>query len=74
MLKRSLRLVHLAIMAAVLGLLLTGCGGPTGPAAQLIKQYPWLGALGIAFVKGLLERFGYDLPDLLAAAAAALAD
>jgi len=65
------------MMAAILSLLLAGCGQVTmsvsiSSSGQLIKDYPWIATLGLAFIKGLLERFGYDLPDLLAAAAAAL--
>jgi len=64
----------MAIITAILSLLLTGCGpGSVPSAANLIKEYPWLAVLGLAFIKGLLERFGYNLPDLLAAAAVALA-
>jgi hypothetical protein len=61
----------LTVFTSILSLLLiTGCG-PSG-AEQLIKEYPWLGSLGLAFINGLLQQFGTDLPGLLVAAAAAL--
>jgi hypothetical protein len=74
MIKRPVRLMRMAMMVSVLSLLLTGCrSGPVISAANLIKEHPWLAVLGIAFIKGLLERFGYNVPDILAAAALALA-
>jgi hypothetical protein len=64
------------VTAAVLGVvLITGCGpaaSGTSGVQQLIQQFPWLSALGISFLQGLLEQFGTNLLGLLAAAAAAL--
>jgi hypothetical protein len=73
--KRSVRLMRMAILATVLSVLLTGCGSVSvASAAELIKEHPWLAVLGLAVIKGLLERFGYDLPGLLVFAAALVAD
>jgi hypothetical protein len=75
MIKRPVQLLRAATMAAILTLLLTGCGsGSVISAANLIREHPWLAVLGVAFIKGLLERFGFNVPDILIAAAAALAD
>lgn len=74
MIKRPARLLRITMMAAILSLLLTGCGsGSVMSAANLIREHPWLAALGLALIKGLLERFGYSVPDMLAAAALLLA-
>lgn len=75
MIKRPVRLLRMVMITAILSPLLTGCGsGPAVSAANLIREHPWLATLGTAVIKGLLERFGYDLPDVLAAAAALVAD
>jgi len=60
----------------VLGsLFITGCQSGSSVAAQvqqLIRQYPWLSRLGLAFLEGLVGGLGWNVGVLLRAAAAAL--
>jgi hypothetical protein len=74
---RRMRFLLIATAAVLGALLITGCGPGNGTSAtsgaqQLIQQFPWLSALGLSFIQGLLQQFGSNLVALLAAAAAAL--
>jgi hypothetical protein len=73
--RRRRRHVLIVTEIALGSLFVTGCGSGTSVAAevhQLIQQYPWLSALTLAFLEGLVGGLGWNLGLILRTAAAAL--
>ena len=73
--RHGTRLLLTAATAAVVVLLITGCGSGTSPettAHHLLGEFPWLTRVGFSVLESLVIQYGSNLPALLAAALAIL--